>query len=95
MALPDRIIFIIIIMPGDEETRLRKELADQIEESQKWFDKVRRINEVVTSTKHRKVWRGGSKQPGVMGATPSPGQSNISGMSPSDALMAIERILRA
>jgi len=80
-------------MPSDEETRLRKELADQLAESQKWFDKVRRINEVVTSTKSRSVWRGGSKQPGVLGATPSPGQSTKSEMSPSAALKAIERIL--
>lgn len=81
-------------MPSDEETRLRKELADQLAESQKWFGKIQRINEIVTSAKHKKVWRGGSKQPGVMGATPSPGQSAISGMTPSEALKAIERILR-
>lgn len=81
-------------MPTDEEMRLQKELADQLAESQKWFDKVQRINEVVVSAKNKKVWRGGSKQPGVMGATPSPGQSAISGMSPSEALKAIERILR-
>ena len=81
-------------MPSDEETRLRKELADQLAESEKWFGKVRRINEIVTSTKSRGVWRGGSKQPGVMGATPSPGQSAAGGMSPSEALKAIERVLR-
>ena len=81
-------------MPSDEETRLRKELADQLAESEKWFGKVRRINEIVTSTKSRGVWRGGSKQPGVLGATPSPGQSAAGGMSPSEALKAIERILR-
>ena len=81
-------------MPSDEETRLRKELADQLAESEKWFDKVRRIDKVVTSTKSRSVWRGGSKQPGVMGATPSPGQCTIGGVSPSEALKAIERILR-
>ena len=73
---------------------MRKELADQLVESQKWFGKVQRINEVVTSANNKKVWRGGSKQPGVMGATPSPGQSSISGMSPSEALKAIERIVR-
>ena len=81
-------------MPSDEEARLRKELADQLEETEKWFDKVRRIDKVVASTKSRSVWRGGSKQPGVMGATPSPGQLTTSGMSPSEALVAIERILR-
>lgn len=81
-------------MPSDEETQLQKELADQLVESQKWFGKVQRINGIVTSAKHKKIWRGGSKQPGVMGATSSPGQSAKSGMSPSEALKAIERILR-
>ena len=48
-------------MPSDEEERLRTELATQLRESQKWFDKVRRINEVITSAKAGAIYVGGSK----------------------------------
>lgn len=78
-------------MPEDIECQLRKELEAQIRESEKWFDKIRQIDHIVRATQPRRVHVGGSKAPGLLGATPSPFQPI--GMSASAAIQAIQDIL--
>lgn len=84
-------------MPSDEETRLQKELSDQLAESQKWFGKIKRINELIGSVEDAEVYVGGSKALGLFGGAmagfgiaPAPGAS----VSTTELVRAIHRILR-
>ena len=56
-----------IIMPEDEEARLKRELADQLEETKKWFGKVERINKLIGSVEDADVYVGGAKALGLFG----------------------------
>jgi len=86
-----------IIMPGDEEVRLKKALAIQIEESKKWFGKIKRINELIGSVEDAEVYVGGAKALGLFGGAmagfgpaPAPGAR----MSTAELIRAIHSILR-
>ena len=84
-------------MPGDEEARLRKELADQLEETEKWFGKIERIHELIGSLEDAEIYVGGAKAFGLFGVgmtainmAPAPGYR----MSAAELIRAIHSILR-
>ena len=86
-----------IIMPGDEEERLKKELADQLKETKKWFGKVERIYELIESVEGSGIYVGGAKAFGLFGGgmtainmAPAPGAY----MSTAELISAIRSILR-
>ena len=84
-------------MPRHEEERLKKELADQLKETKKWFGKVERINKLIESVEDAEVYVGGAKALGLFGGAmagfgpaPAPGAR----MSTTELIRAIHSILR-
>ena len=84
-------------MPGDEEARLKNELADQLKETKKWFDKVERIYELIESVEGPGIYVGGSKALGLFGGAmagfgmaPAPGAR----VSTAELISAIRKIVR-
>ena len=83
-------------MPGDEEVRLKKELAIQLGESKKWFGKIKRINELIGSVEDAGIYVGGAKALGLFGAVAGFGPAVAPGarMSTAELIRAIQGILR-
>ena len=86
-------------MPGDEEERLKKELADQLKETEKWFGKIKRINELIENVEAAEIHIGGAKAAGLFGGViamagfgPAPAQG--ARMSTTELIRAIQSILR-
>jgi hypothetical protein len=78
-------------MSTPEEVRLQRELAEQKEESEKWFAKIQRINAIVQEARRKPVYVGGSKPQGFPGSSPAPSAARP--LTPAKAIEQINAVL--